>query len=147
MAKIISVGMLSIPDIINVGDNVSDITVVTKIEMHEIDLKLQMEYCLHIFVYDIHGEMDTPLVIANWDESKVFPISNSRKDVFLGEKKELFMASEKNIEIHSPIALHLGKFNRQEHYVSRKIEAFATLSPAIGRASKWSEPFTAQIVY
>jgi hypothetical protein len=147
MAKIISVGLLSIPDVINVGDNISDITVVTKIEFHDIDIKLQMEYCLHIFVYDIHGEMDTPLVVANWDETKVFPISASRKDVFLGEKKELLTANEKNIEILSPIALHLGKFNKQDHYVSRKIEAFATLTPAIGRASKWSEPFTAQIVY
>ena len=147
MAKIISVGLLSIPDVINVGDNISDITVVTKIEFHDIDIKLQMEYCLHIFVYDIHGEMDTPLVVANWDETKVFPISASRKDVFLGEKKELLTTNEKNIEILSPIALHLGKFNKQDHYVSRKIEAFATLSPAIGRASKWSEPFTAQIVY
>ena len=67
MAKILSVDLLKIPKFIHVGDDVNDLTVVTKIRFHPLDIKLEMEYCLHVFIYDIHGEVDAPLVIPNWD--------------------------------------------------------------------------------
>ena len=80
MAKILSVSLLSIPDVIVVNDNLNDFTVVTEIEFHDLDIQFNMEYCLHLFVYDIHGDADAPLIIPNWDESKVFPIIIDRKD-------------------------------------------------------------------
>ena len=46
MAKIISVSLLSIPEVINVGDDISDITVRTEIGFHPMDLTMKMEYLL-----------------------------------------------------------------------------------------------------
>lgn len=147
MAKILSVSLLSIPDVIHVGDNVSDITVVTEIQFHRPDIVLEMEYCLHIFVYDIHGDMDTPFVLPNWDESNVLPISLDRKDDFMGKAVKILKADVEKLTVEMPIALHLGKFNKERSYISRKLEAFATMAPAVGRASKWSDPFTSHIEY
>jgi hypothetical protein len=145
MAKILSVELLSIPDVINVSDNVNDITVVTTIHFHEQDIKQNMEYCLHLFVYDIHGNVDLPLVLPNWDESSIVSITSDRKDDFLGQAQVLITASKKETIIKTPMALHLGKLNKEKTYFTRKLEVFATAAPIIGRVSKWSLPFEAQI--
>ena len=83
MAKIISVELQKIPKYINVGDDVNDITVCTKIQFHEFDIKFEMPYCLHVFVYDIHGDVDAPVMLPNWDESILMPVTTDRKDDFL----------------------------------------------------------------
>jgi len=57
-----------------------------------LDNKLEMEYCLHIFVYNNHGELDAPLVIPNWGESDVLTIALDRKDDFLGRAVTVFSA-------------------------------------------------------
>ena len=80
MAKILSVKLLSIPEVIIVNDNHNDFTVVVEVEFHNLDIQLKMEYCLHLFLYDIHGVVDAPLVLPNWDESKVLSISSDRQD-------------------------------------------------------------------
>ena len=147
MAKIISVELLKIPKTINVGDDVNDITVITKVQFHPLDIKLEMPYCLHLFVYDIHGDVDVPLVLPNWDESKVIAVCLDRKDDFLGQETVMLSAIEEETTIETPMALHLGRFNRQMSYISRKIEVFATIAPVVGRASKYSEPFNTNITY
>ncbi|ADV50084.1 hypothetical protein Celal_2803 [Cellulophaga algicola DSM 14237] len=147
MAKIISVNLTSIPECINVSDNISDITVETKIEFHPLDISLGMEYCLHVYIYDIHGDLDTPFVLPNWDESDVNPISLGRKDDYLGGKKTIITATPEIMIFKTPIALHLGHVNRDTNYISRKLKAFTTITPAISSASKWSEPFTSQIIH
>lgn len=147
MAKILSVELLKIPKFINVGDDVNDITVLTKIQFHELDLKLEMPYCLHVFAYDIHGDLDVPLVLPNWDESIVIPITLDRKDDFLGQRATMIKATEAEMTIETVMALKLGQFNREMSPVKRKFEVFATVAPVIGRASKYSEPFTSQISY
>ncbi|WP_027395092.1 hypothetical protein [Aquimarina latercula] len=147
MAKIKSVELKSIPETINVGDNVNDITVLTTIEFHPLDIKLEMEYCLHIFVYDILGEVDAPMILPNWDESKVVSISLDRKDIFLGEETCILTAEQKETTITTPMALTLGKLDNGSSYHTRKLEVFATVAPAIGRASKWSAPFKTQIIH
>ena len=38
MAKILSVGLLSIPEVIIINDNHNDFTVVTEIEFHDLDI-------------------------------------------------------------------------------------------------------------
>jgi hypothetical protein len=146
MCKIISVDLLSVPKEIHVGDNNTDITVVTKIEFHPLDIQTKMEYCLHIFVYDVHGALDAPLVIPNWDESTLVPISTDRKDVFLGREVVLLSALEKKITIETPMALRLGKFGDHGALYSRKLEVFATVAPVIGRASKWSKSIETHIM-
>jgi len=147
MAKILSVDLLKIPKFIHVGDDVNDLTVVTKIRFHPLDIKLEMEYCLHVFIYDIHGEVDAPLVIPNWDSSTVMSLSMDRKDDFLGKKTVIMTAESKEKTIETPIALTLGNFNKQKSYTTRNLEVFATLTPVIGRASKWSKRFTSNISY
>ena len=147
MAKILSLELLSIPEVINVSDNVNDITVVTTIQFHEQDIKQKMEYCLHLFVYDIHGNVDIPLILPNWDESSIVSISMDRKDDFLGEAKVMITATENKTIIKTPMALHLGRLNKDMTYFTRKLEVFATAAPIIGRVSKWSKPFEAQITY
>ncbi len=148
MAKIISVELLSVPDEINVSDNETDITVVTTIQFHKMDLQHKMEYCLHLFVYDIQGKIDPPLIIANWDESYILPIETSldRQDDFLGKVKVLINADKNEMSIRTPMALKLGKLIKDRTYFTRKLEVFATAAPAMGRISKWSQPYETQVI-
>lgn len=148
MAKIVSVSLLSIPEVLNVGDDISDITVKTEIEFHSIDLIIKMEYLLYVFVYDIHGTVDVPVIIGNWDDSNVFGVGDNWKDDFLGKKLiQISCKDELNVEVNTPIALHLGKLTKASSHHSKKLQVFATLIPAIGRASKWSKSFEADIIF
>ena len=148
MAKITSVDLQTVPDAIHVGDNDTDIVVLTTIEFHDIDIKLEMEYCVHLFVYDVHGDIDPPLIIANWDESNLQPIKTSldRPDDFLGKATIYITADKKELTITTPMVLKLGKLGSHGSYSTRKLEIFATAAPAVGRISKWSQPFTTQVL-
>ena len=147
MAKILSVSLLSIPEVIVVNDDENDFTVVIKIEFHDLDIQLNMEYCLHLFVYDIHGEVDAPLVLPNWDESKVLSISKDRQDDYLGSATKNIFAQKKTETLNIPMSLRLGKLSKMSSHYSKKLEVFATMAPAIGRASKWSLPFESIIKF
>ncbi len=147
MAKILNVELLSVPKTINVGEDISNITVVTKLQFHPLDIKLEMSYCLHLFVYDIHGDVDPPLVLPNWDESQVLSVVTDRKDDFLGQETVMLTASESETIVKTPMVLHLGRFNRKMSYTSRKIKVFATIAPVVGRASKFSELITIKLFY
>jgi hypothetical protein len=147
MAKIIAVELQKIPKYINVGDDVNDIIVLTKILFHDFDIKLEMPYCLHVFVYDIHGDVDAPLMLPNWDESILMPVTTDRKDDFLGKEVVMLTATNSEVSIETPMALKLGQFNREMSFTTRKLEVFATIAPVISRASKYSEPFTTTLSY
>lgn len=147
MAKILLVDLQSVPEVINVSDNVNDLTVETTIQFHQLDIDQKMEYCLHLFVYDIHGTVDVPVVLANWDESSVISVSKDRNDDFLGKAVVMLKADKPEVIIKTPLSLHLGKLNRERSYFTRKLEVFATVAPVVGRASKWSRPFETQIAY
>ncbi|MCL7763655.1 hypothetical protein MPF19_09540 [Polaribacter sp. Z014] len=147
MAKILSVKLVSIPEVIVVNDDNNDFTVLIDIEFHDIDLQLKMEYCLHLFAYEVHGELDAPLIISNWDESKVVPISKDRKDEYLGKEIKMITARSKKELFEVPMSLKLGKLTNRSSHFSKKTEVFATLAPAIGRASKWSLPFESKIEF
>ncbi|MDO7173584.1 hypothetical protein [Mariniflexile sp. AS56] len=146
MAKIKSVSLKSIPESIHVGDNVSDITILTNLEFHPLDISLQMEYMLYLFVYDVHGKPDVPIILSNWDDSVFMGMQLDGKDDLLGRKVVSIVANS-NPLIETPIALKLGNLNDSHSCYKRKLEVFATLIPAIGKASKWSEPFEASIVF
>ena len=148
MAKIESVSLKSIPETINVGDEISDIIVVTQIKFHQLDLNLNMEYLLHLFIYDIHGSVDAPIIINNWDESNVIGVKENIKDDFLGKKTVTITTTRETVRIiETPITLKLGSLNGSHSYYKRKLEVLATITPAIGRASKWSEPFETNLVF
>lgn len=149
MAKILLVDLQSVPEVINVSDNANDLTVETTIQFHALDIEQKMEYCLHLFVYDIHGEVDPPLILPNWDESSIVSISSNddRKDDFLGQATVILKADKPEVTIKTPMALHLGKLNYGSTYFTRKLEVFATVAPVVGRASKWSKAFQTQIEY
>ncbi len=148
MAKINAVRLKSIPDIINVGDDINDILVIVDIEFHQLDVSSAMEYLLHIFVYDIHGSMDVPVIISNWDDSIVLGVSeDGRKDDFLGKKSITVKANSVTESLELPMALQLGRASYQNSHVSKKFEVFATLIPAVSRVSKWSEPFEARLLH
>ncbi|MGC1204266.1 MAG: hypothetical protein WA839_05185 [Flavobacteriaceae bacterium] len=147
MAKILSVSLLSIPEVIVFNDNDNDFTVIVEVEFHDLDIQLNMEYCLHLFLYDIHGTVDAPLVLPNWDESKVLSISLDRKDEYLGSATKKIHAKEKHETLKIPMRLKLGKQTHMTSYYSKKLEVFATIAPAIGRASKWSLPFESRIEF
>lgn len=148
MAKILSVDMESVPEFINVGDDINDLTVLVNIEFHPLDILMKMEYQLCVFIYDIHGEVDVPVIIGNWDDSYILGVAQSSKDDFLGKKIVLITANEKgNSEIKIPIALKLGNLTKKSSSHSRKLEVFATMIPAVGRVSKWSEPFESHLYF
>ena len=147
MAKILSVRLLSIPEVIVVNDNENDFTVVVEVEFHNLDIQLHMEYCLHLFLYDVRGLVDAPLVLPNWDESKVLSISEGRKDEYLGSATKKLIAQEKKVTLTIPMRLKLGKLSHRSSHYSKKLEVFATIAPAVGRASKWSKPFESRIEF
>ncbi len=147
MAKIESVSLQHIPETINVGDNISDITIMTKIEFHPLDLSLKMEYLLYLFVYDIHGNPDVPIIIGNWDESVFSGMRLDGIDDLLGKKIIPLTATNTSCTIETPMELKLGDLNKSQSYYKRKLEVFASLIPAIGRSSKWSEPFETNLVF
>ncbi|PWK19057.1 hypothetical protein [Xanthomarina spongicola] len=148
MAKIIDVKLTNVPDLIVIGDDKSDLTVDVNIEFHDIDLKLEMEYMLYIFVYDVHGKIDIPILITNWDDSDILPIAfEDSSDDFLGTYKADLIASKKNINFKKDIFLKLGILNEQKAHYAKKIEVLAFIVPAIARASKWSKPYMVNIGY
>ncbi|WP_445735654.1 hypothetical protein [Mariniflexile sp.] len=149
MAKIESVTLKHIPKTIDVGDNISDIIIVTQIEFHHLDMSLKMEYLLYLFVYDVHGKPDVPIIVSNWDDSTFFGMQLDGKDDLLGKEMIAINASSGNSNniIETPIALKLGNLHGSHSYHTRKLEVFATLVPAINEASKWSEPFETDIVF
>ncbi|TDU43650.1 hypothetical protein BXY82_1066 [Gelidibacter sediminis] len=149
MAKILSVRILEVPEKINVGDNETDITVVTTIEFHELDILGNIEYCLHLFVYDVHGKIDPLIIVSNWDESSIVSIETTldRRDDYLGKASVIFKADRTQLVINTPMALKLGSIDSRSTYYTRRLEVFATATPAIGRASKWSEPYDTQFRY
>ena len=147
MAKILSVELVSLPEVIVVNDDNNDFTILVDIEFHDIDLHLKMEYCLHLFVYEVHGELDAPLIISNWDESKVLPITKDRRDEYLGRETKMITAKSKNELFKIDMSLKLGQLTKRSSHFSKKTEVFATLAPAIGRASKWSLPFESSIEF
>ena len=148
MAKVVNVKLKSIPDTIHVGDDINDITVIVKLEFHPLDLSLEMEYMLHLFVYDIHGKMDVPVVISNWEDSLVLSVSeDGRKDYFLGRKTVRLKANMDKDTFEIPMALKLGDLTDHYSSVTRKFEVLATLVPAISKASKWSAPFESHLLF
>ena len=147
MAKIESVSLQFIPETIDVGDNVSDIVIITQIEFHHLDISFKMEYLLYLLVYDIHGKPDVPIILSNWDHSAFFGMRLDGKDDLLGEKMLPVTANKTSYTIETPIALKLGNLHGSQSYHKRKLEVFASLIPAIVKSSKWSEPFEINIVY
>lgn len=148
MAKIKSVSIESIPKVIIVNDDINDFTVLVEVQFHAIDISLQMEYVLHVFLYDIHGEIDAPLVVSNWDESHVMPISTSYgHDEYMGKSSIRLIATKQDSSYEIPMKLKLGKLSERSSRISKKLEVFATMTPAIGRASKWSPSFNSEIVF
>lgn len=147
MAKILSVTLESIPEEIHLNDALSDLTVLTSIEFHKLDLQFGMEYCLYLYVYDIHGSIDIPVVIPNWDETLINRVTTDRVDDFLGKSSVIIKADKKIMEIRTPMTLRLGNQTRNSSSFSRKLDVFATMIPAIERASRWSAPFATKIVY
>ncbi len=43
--------------------------------------------------------------------------------------------------------LKLGKLSQMSSHYAKKLEVFATMAPAVGRASKWSSPFESRIEF
>ncbi|MBQ0733353.1 hypothetical protein [Aquimarina celericrescens] len=152
MAKIKEVTLDKIPEYIEVSDHKKNMIIVnTQIEFHPLDVSSNMEYMLHVFVYDVHGVNDIPVLFANWDDTKIQRVvSNERKDDFLCRESVLIRADEvkkENVTFKTPMNLKLGNLQDNTSVYSRKFEVFATLIPAINLVSKWSEPFESQLVF
>lgn len=149
MAKIESVRLQNIPEEIIIGDDINDINVEIIIKFHALDITLNMEYILHLYVYDIKGSLDVPVIISNWDDTKVFTINQEgRNDDFLGTKAVIVKAQEESATINVEMALKLGSLpDNHRTYLKRKLEVYATIIPAIGIASKWSNPFETRVSF
>ncbi|TPN84436.1 hypothetical protein [Aquimarina algicola] len=152
MAKIIEVTLDKVPEYIKVDDNKKNkILVNTKVQFHPLDILNNMEYMLHLFIYDINGEKDVPVVIYNWDETTILRVVNGkRKDDFLSKENILIKSDEIQKEIvtfKTQITIQLGNLQNNTSLYGRQFEVFATLQPAISRVSKWSETFESKLVF
>ncbi|GGG22842.1 hypothetical protein [Christiangramia forsetii] len=149
MAKILTVEVLDFPKEIHIGNQDTTINVFAKIEFHKLDMQYEMEYCLHVFVYDIHDQIDPPIIISNWDESYVISVATAldRKDDFIGEANIIIKATSNETNLKIPVMLKLGSVNTKETYFSRNLKVFVTATPAIGRVSMWSSPHNTRVFY
>ncbi len=152
MAKIKQVALEKIPEFVEVSDHKKNMIIInTTVEFHPLDVSSDLEYMLHVFVYDVHGVNDIPVLLPNWDDTKIQRVvRNERKDDFLCKESVLIRADEvkkENVTFKTPMNLKLGNLQDNTSVYSRKFEVFATLIPAIDRASKWSEPFESQLIF
>lgn len=151
MAKLIKVALQSVPEYITVGDEKEPIIVTTEIEFHPLDIEMQMEYILHVFIYDTHGDKDIPVFLANWDNSTMFRVvRNKRKDDFLCKSSvhiKRDQLSKEILKLKTPLTPRLGELKENTSVYSRTFEVFATLRPAIDAVSKWSAPFESKLVF
>lgn len=147
MAKILTVEASEFPEIIEVGTESTIIPVRTEIEFHAMDLRLNMEYVLYLYAYDIRGKIDIPVFLNNWDESSISYIPQETEDDLLGRICEHVSAKSEFQVIESQLKLKLGILNKDKHYDRRHLKIFAELIPAIGVASKWSEAFEAGVAH
>ncbi|MHA7056967.1 hypothetical protein ACWGOQ_0007085 [Aquimarina sp. M1] len=152
MAKIKQVTLDRIPEYVEVDNRkTNSIIVNTEIEFHPIDISGDMEYLLHVFVYDVHGINDVPVLIANWDDTEISRVvKNDREDDFLCRESRLIKCNEvtkEQVTIKTPMSVLLGKLQGNTSVYTRKFKVFATLIPAVYRASKWSETFESHLVF
>ncbi|MBV7267569.1 hypothetical protein [Winogradskyella luteola] len=151
MAKISKVHVHEIPENVAVSDNKTNtIIVITEIIFHPLDIKLEMEYQLYLFVYDIHGKEDIPILISNWDDSIMHRISKEHRiDDFLSKGNVLIKANDnKNnkLVIEKEMILKLGKVTKSTSIYTRNFEVFAKLIPAIDGASSRSNVFESKLI-
>lgn len=139
MAKIRNVIPVNTPSKVVVGSGSLEIEVHTAIEFHSIDIKLEMEYLLYLYAYDVRGKTDVQILLNNWDESSIASIPQETEDDILGKTSTKIIAKTKDQNVETTIALKMGTIDRSKHYEHRYLRIFAELIPAIGQASKWSE--------
>ncbi len=147
MAKILAVNPSKFPEIIEVGIDSTRISVHIKIEFHAIDLRLNMDYMLYLYAYDIRGKKDIPVLLNNWDESNISAIPQETEDDVLGKVSVPISAKTEIQTIDSELNLKLGVLHKNKHYERRHLRIFAELIPAVGVASKWSEAFEAGVAH
>ena len=147
MAKILKVKASKFPEIIEVGEDSTIIPVHTEIEFHDIDLRLNMDYVLYLYAYDIRGKIDIPILLNNWDDSSISYIPQETEDDVLGKICEHISANKKVQTVNSKLKLKLGILDNNKHYDHRHLKIFAELIPAVGVASKWSEAFEAGVAH
>ena len=147
MAKLTSIELGDLPDSINVGNELTEVSIKVLIDFHKIDLQLEMEYMLFLFVYDVNGDIDIPVIIGNWDQTSIYGISDDRHDHLMGTIKLPVNATEKSLNLNTTIKLSLGKISDGDSYYSKKVEVFGSLMPAIGRVSSWSKAKEVNIVF
>lgn len=101
MAKILKVEVRGLPKEIHIGNQDTAIEVFVEIQFHQLDIKYDMEYCLHLFVYDIREQIDPPIIISNWDESYIISVTTAldRKDDFIGVASIFMKATSKNTNL------------------------------------------------
>ena len=102
---------------------------------------------LCLFIYDVNGKIDIPVIIGNWDQTNIYGISDDRHDHLMGTIKLPITATEPNQILNTSIKLNLGRVLDGDSYFSKKLEVFGTLIPAVGRASNWSKPKEVSIIF
>lgn len=147
MAKIKTVEFVNTPSTIVVGDDITDIQVMVKVEFHQLDIRLEMEYVLYVFIYDICGAFDTQFLIPNWDETKINPLVSELKDDFFGKSFKKVLAKESLQEISFKMDFQLGQLKAIKSPYSKKLNAYAVLIPCIGVNVKQSNIHNLDLVY
>lgn len=132
---------------IEIGDKVFSLTVEVDIEFHQLDINLNMEYCLHTMIMEIHGQQDIPIILSNWKKSSVLSINeDNRKDVILANQIIDIKAQKKQLSLTIPFKVKLGSYNNHSVY-NKKLEAYAVLIPAISYCSMHSNPKSVDLLF
>ncbi len=150
MAKIREIILGHIPSGVTINDSAATTAVIsTEIEFHPIDLRLKMEYILHLFIYDVNDQHDIPLLSTNWDELNVSKFSKGDfKDDFITKRSVHIKEDQLNdlvLHLETPIQIIPGKMQKNTSLYARQFQVFGTLVPAIHQASAWSNPIESQL--
>ena len=148
MAKILKVEIVTVPETVIADDNETDLEVSIEIEFHKLDIVLGMEYMLYAYLFDVHGSIDVPILLTNWDESKILTVNQeNRNDDILGISKLKIHSKNDKKKFVLPMSIRLGKFKTHGYHLSRRLQVFASIIPAIDKCSKRSKSFETNIIY
>ncbi|MEX0291249.1 MAG: hypothetical protein AB3N14_19255 [Flavobacteriaceae bacterium] len=135
MAKIASIKLSSLELKKVANTDLSRVQIRTCLEFHPLDLRLGMEYQLHLFLFDTSTPLGELKLLINWDEVDFFETSFSKAGI-LDHIRLKVSANNAKMTIESSATV-----SKLENLAQGGIRVFGTLVPVISRATSWSNTY------
>ena len=135
MAKITSI-KLSSPELNKlVNTDLKRIHLLTCLEFHPLDIQMEMEYQLHLFLFDSDAPLSKLKFLMNWDEADFFETSFSKAGIIEHVRVKVSAC-------HAKTSLErIVTLSKKDGLPLNGIRVFGTLVPVISRATTWSNTY------